>query len=246
MPAASAAASSSHVLTAGHQIGDLFTVPVAFAKVGSLGAADEHGAVVTNREGVDHIVGDGDDGDALLARLQHDLEDMSRLFDAKRSGWLVQDEYTGAKVHCPRNRKRLSLAAGEAADQTIAVVDARNAQVAHGTDGDLVGALAVVYAERSPAFRGFGSREERTPDAHKRKCAAKLVDGRNAALAGLARAVEGDSLAVHLDAAGRRLVNTGQDLDKRGLARTVVAEQAQHFAAVHLERNVMQHIDRAE
>ena len=65
-------------------------------------------------------------------------------------------------------------------------------------------------------------------------------------VAGVARAVEGDGLAVHLDRAGRRLVDPGEDLDERRLSGAVVAEQAQNLAAVDFERDVVKYVDRAE
>ena len=58
--------------------------------------------------------------------------------------------------------------------------------------------------------------------------------------------LERDRLAVHLHRARCRLVDAGEDLDQRRLAGAVVAEQAQHLARLHLERDVVKHVDRAE
>ena len=79
-----------HVLAASHQVGDLFTGLFSLTEVGRLGAFDEDGEVVPNRKRMDDVVSDEDDGDALLARLQNDAENVSRLFDAKRRGGLVK------------------------------------------------------------------------------------------------------------------------------------------------------------
>ena len=55
-----------------------------------------------------------------------------------------------------------------------------------------------------------------------------------------------DLLAVHQHRAGRRLVHAREDLDERRLAGAVVAEQAEDFARVDLQRDVVQDVDRAE
>src|SRR6185437_12081839 len=61
-----------------------------------------------------------------------------------------------------------------------------------------------------------------------------LVDGRDAGLHRLLRAAERDRLAEPLALPGVRGVRTGQDLDERGLAGPVLAEQAVHLAGPDL------------
>ena len=196
-------------------------------KSAALDAFDEDRKVVPDSQGVDDIVGDEDDRDALLPRLQDDAQNVRRFLDAKRGGRLVEDQHAGAKVDGAGDRKGLTLAAGQAADQAVAIIDARDAELTRLADSDLVGALAVEDSERPPALGRLGADEERASDAHERKRPAELVHRRDAMLAGVAGAVEGDGLAVHFQRAGRRLVDPGKDLDQRRLARAVVAEQAQ-------------------
>ncbi len=112
-------------------------------EVGRLGAFDEDREVVPDRESVDDVVSDEDDRDALLARLQDDAENVRRLLDAERSGRLVEDQHAGAKMHRSGDRQGLTLTAGQAADEAVAVVDARDPEVPHRLDRDFVGALAV-------------------------------------------------------------------------------------------------------
>ena len=65
-------------------------------------------------------------------------------------------------------------------------------------------------------------------------------------IAGRPRRLELNLLTVHQNVSGRRPVNPGHDLDQRRLARAIVAEQAQHLPRLHLQRDVMQHIDGAK
>ena len=100
-----------HVLAAGHQIGDFLAAFLAFAEIGGQGAPDEDGEMVADGQRMDDVVGDEDDGDALLARLQNDAQHMRRLFDAERRGRLVEDQYPRAEMDGARNGQRLPLAA---------------------------------------------------------------------------------------------------------------------------------------
>ena len=159
---------------------------------------------------------------------------MRRFLDAERGCRLVQDQHAGAKMDGAGNGQRLALAARQAADKPVAIVDAGNAKVLHRLDGNVVGAPVVEAFERSPALGRLFAHEERASDAHQRERAAKLVDGGNAIVAGIPRAAESDGLAAHLDRAGRRLVDAGQYLDERRLAGAVVAKQAQDFTSLHL------------
>ena len=62
-----------------------------------------------------------------------------------------------------------------------------------------------------------------------------LVDGLDARPRGIERARQDDRAAVERDPAGGRLVRAGQELDERGLAGTVRADDAQHLALVKVE-----------
>src|SRR5690606_39237326 len=63
---------------------------------------------------------------------------------------------------------------------------------------------------------------------------------------GVARAAEAERLAVDQDLAARGLQVARQDLHQRGLARAVLAQQAQHAARLDLEVHAMQHLHRSE
>src|SRR6202044_375069 len=154
--------------------------------------------VVPDSQGVNDLVGDEDDCDAFLARLQDDAEDVRRLLDAERGGRLIENQHARAKVYGARNRQRLAFAAREASNQSVAVVDARNAQLTCLSDRDLVGLRSVENGERSPAFGRLSADEERAANAHERKGPPELMHRRNPRRAGVAWAVEGAGFAVPL------------------------------------------------
>src|SRR5262245_58116940 len=99
------------MLAARHQVRDLFAAPLALVKVIRLRAADEDREVVSHGQGVDDIVGNENDGDAFLARLQDDAEDMRGLLDAERRVRRVEDQDAGAEMDRAGNSEALTLAA---------------------------------------------------------------------------------------------------------------------------------------
>jgi hypothetical protein len=68
------------------------------AEICRLGASDEDGEVVADSQRIDDVVGDEDDGDAPLACLQNDTQNVSRLFDPRR---FFMAEARGATASSP-------------------------------------------------------------------------------------------------------------------------------------------------
>src|ERR1700674_3583922 len=169
-----------HVCAASHQVGDLFAGLLPFTEICRLGTFDEDGEVIADSQRMDDVVGDEDDGDAPLACLQNDTQNVSRLFDPKRGGRLVKDQHAGSKMDGASNCQRLALASRQTADKTISIVDTSYPEVAHRLDGNFIGPLPVQAFERPPALLRLFADEERASDTHQRKRPAKLVDGRNA------------------------------------------------------------------
>jgi hypothetical protein len=179
-------------------------------------------------------------------RFVHDAQDVGRLLHPKGGGGLVEDEDARAEVDSAGDGQRLPLAAREATDQAVAVGDAGDAHVLHGLHCHAVGGLAVIDLERPPALGRFHAHEERPPDGHQRESPAELVDGGNTRLLRDTWCGQADRGPIHLDHPRRGLVHARHDLDQCRLARTVVAEKAQDLTRPHLQRDVVQHVDRTE
>ena len=112
-----------HLLTSRHQVSDFLAGFLALAEVGGLGGADQNGEVVPDGQGVGHLVGAKDHRDAAAAGFEYDAQDVGGFFHAEGCGGLVEDQHGGAKVDGTRDGQSLTLAAGEAADQPVAVGD---------------------------------------------------------------------------------------------------------------------------
>ena len=113
-------------LSAGHEIGDLLSGLLTAHEVRSQSSANKHGVVIAYGHRMGDLVGDEDHSEAALAGLQHDAQDVRGLLYAKSRSRFVKDQHPGAKMHRPRDGQRLPLAAGEAADQPVAVIYARD------------------------------------------------------------------------------------------------------------------------
>jgi len=152
-----------HVLAACHKVGDLFARLLALAEVGRLGAFDQNREVVADRQRMDHVVSDENHRNALFARLENDAENMRRLLDAQRRGRLVEDQHAGAEMHGARNRKRLTLAARQAANESISVGDACDPKIADGLNGNVIGAFAIEPFERPQPLVGSSPTKNERP-----------------------------------------------------------------------------------
>jgi C4-dicarboxylate transporter, DctM subunit len=235
-----------HGLAAGHQVGHLGARLFTLAEIGRLGAAYQHRKVVTHGERVHHVVGDEDHRHAFFARLQDDAQHVRGFLHAQGGGGLVQNQHAGAEVHGARNRQRLALATREAAHQAVAIGDAGDAELAHLAHRNFIRGLAVKDLERAPFFGRLGTDKKRAAYAHQREGAAELVHRGNAAVAGIARGLEVHRLALDQDLARGRFVHAREQANQGGLAGAVVAQQAQDFAGLHFQVDVMQNVNRAE
>ena len=64
----------SHMRAACHQIRDLLAAFLALAEISGFGPFNQHGKVVTNRKGMNDVMGDENNRNALLARLQDNTQ----------------------------------------------------------------------------------------------------------------------------------------------------------------------------
>lgn len=72
------------------------------------------------------------------------------------------------------------------------------------------------------------------------------MHGRDAVFTCLTRAFENDVLAVDVHRPRVRLVDPGKHLDQSRLSSAVVTQQAEHFAGMNLERDVVENVDRTK
>ena len=98
----------------------------------------------------------------------------------------------------------------------------------------------VEEAQRADAVRDLAVQEHVVVDGQARHEREVLEDGVDAERASVRHRLELHLLAVDEHPAGIGLVEAGQDLDQRRLARAVVADQAEHLAGAEVERDVLE------
>ena len=111
------------LLAAGHLPGQLVQRELVAVGVEDHPAELEDDEVVAHQVGVVRVVGDEDDPEAGVARLDDVLQHHPGLLHAECGGRLVEDHYLGAEVDRPGDRDALALAAGQHADRPLEVGD---------------------------------------------------------------------------------------------------------------------------
>src|SRR3954454_1187309 len=230
---------------AGHLLDELVARDLALAPVAHQPLAIEDHEAIADRIGVMRVVGDEDHAAAAVARLRHVAQHDARLLDAERAGGLVEDQHLRAEVDGARDRHRRALAARQRADRLVGIADV-DAHLLELGDHRLLRLAHVDAPERPAPLRRLRAEEEVAPDRHQRHRREILEDGGDAALLGVARAVERRVLAVHQQLALVVLVHAREDLDERRLAGAVVAEHARHLVRLHADADVLQRVDVAE
>src|SRR5690606_25875944 len=220
----------------GHLPGELGQGDLRLRVVAQRRAALEQQESVTDRVGVVRVVGDEHYAEAAVACLCHVAQHHTGLLDAQRRGRFVQDEHLGAEVHGASDRHALPLTAGQRADGLfhVAQVDTHLGQCALGR----LPALASV--EHKTELLRLRAEEEVAPHAHQRHHGQVLVHRGDAGVQRLTRRGEPHRLAFEQELALVVLVHPGQDLDQRGLARSVVTQHAGDLTGPDLGGDVPQ------
>ena len=138
--------------------------------------------MIPDSHGVHDLVRDEDHSQSTSLGLVDDAQDVSGLLYAECCRRLVEDQHSCAKVNGTSNRKGLSLATGQPADQAVTIGDARDAHLLHFLDRNPVRSPAIEVLERTPTLCWLGPHEEVPADRHQWVGAAELVNGCNAPL----------------------------------------------------------------
>jgi hypothetical protein len=190
---------------------------------------------------VAQVVADEDDGGPVCLQVAHELHHLLGLGDTERRGRLVHDHELGAVNERPRDRHRLPLTAGEQRDG-----DANGGKVDADALEQLLGLGAATFLVDEGASRELRAEEKVGGDVAGVDQRQILVDRRDAGFHRVLGAGQGQGLTVEQQLALVRRVETGDDLDQRGLARAVVAEQGQDLAGADLEVDVLERLHVTE
>jgi hypothetical protein len=201
----------------------------------------EDGDAVADLADLLEAVRDVDDGDVVRREVADDPEETLDLLVVQDGGRLVHDDQLGVLRQRTGDAHHLLRGGGERADlgggADLRVAEAGQ-QLGRGTVGG--------RRAGDPQPRVLAPQEDVVGDAQPAHQVELLVDRRDAEAHRGLRVAQRHLLAAPVDLALVRLVGAGQDLDQRGLARAVLAEQAVHLSGADVEVHTVERPDTGE
>ena len=204
-------------------------------------AIAEDGRPVAQLEDLVEPMADEQHRDAASSQVPDDREQALDLVRRERRGRLVEDEDASLERQRLGDLDELLVGHGQAADGRTDV----------DLDRELLEQRLRCPARRAPVEDpeppGWGVPDEHVlGDGQVREQPWLLVDDGDAEGAGLGGPVDLDDLAVEHDRPAVGLVDAGQDLDQRALARAVLADQGVDLAGDEVERDVVERLGGCE
>ncbi len=186
-------------------------------------------------------MGDEDDGRALVTQRLHHSEQPPGLDRRQGGGRLVHDQHTRAPGQRLGDLHQLLLGDREPAGDAIRVD-------AHPQPGEDLLHLALhrTGVDAAAAAQRLAADEDVLGDRQVGEQRWLLVDDRDPALGGVARAVEEDVLAVDRQRSAVGLMDAAEDLDQRRLPGAVLADERMGLAGVELQGHVLQGVHAGE
>ena len=199
-----------------------------------LAVVDEDNAV-GDLPGKAHLVGDHQHGDAGVGQLLHQLQNLAHHFGVEGAGGLVEQDHVRVHGKGTGNGDALLLAAGKALGEDIGLIGQAHAgQQLIGLVGNGLLILELEQGGGQLKVLLHGQmREEVEVLEHHAHLLAHSVDVRLVHLG-----------ALEFDAAGGGNLQPVQAAQKGGFAAAGGADQADHVAAVDVDINALQHVQR--
>ena len=201
-------------------------------------AVPHDGDLVADAEDLVHLVGDVDDGDALLAKLVNDGKEGLHLRRRQGGGGLVQNQHLAVGGHGLGDLHQLHLGDAEGAQLGLGVViqvnlfQNRRRVLVH---------LFMVHGDDGPdALGGVAAHVDVLADAPLRDGLELLVDHGNAPVQRVQGTLDLDLLALVDNLALVHVVNAEHALHQCGLTRAVFSHQRVDRAGAELELGVIQ------
>jgi hypothetical protein len=188
------------------------------------------------------VVADHDHAEGLLAQAPDQIQHLACLCHAERRGGLVQQYEARRAHHRACDRDRLALAAGQRRDRRAHARNADRQAPQQLGRVPLHGGLV----EPAGARRELAAEEQVADHVQVVAQGKVLVDGRDAERGRAAWSVERRIVPFEADLPVVDRQDARDDLDQRGLAGTVVADQRHDLARVRLEIDLAQRLHRAE
>ena len=226
--------------TADHHGDEPLAVHLADGERIDMLAVTQDGNIVAEVEHLVQTVRNIDDGDALFAKLLDDAEHDLQLAVGQHGGRFVHDEHAGVVVDGVHDLHDLLFRHRQRRDLRVHV-DV-HAEIVH----DLLRLPAHTGPVHELALHHNVAEEHIFCDRQRLRQLDLLMHHADARAARLDRRLEAAALAVENDLACVRLVDTGEHLDERGLARAVFTHKAVDRAALDVDGDVIQRLDAGE
>jgi hypothetical protein len=196
----------------------------------------QHGDTVADRQHLVEPVGNEDDGDPPLLQVTDNGEEAADLGLGEGGSGLVHDDELGLHREGAGDLHHLLLGDGQGGDRAGGI------KVKTHLLGDRAGRPPHRRSVDEAQAGGLAADEDVLRYRQRRDEVELLVDGDDAQRLGLVRACGCDLASVEADRAGVGRLGTGQDLQERGLAGPILAQQRHHLAREDLEGHVGQRL----
>ena len=194
---------------------------------------------------MEDVVVDEDGRLAGFADATHEVEQLLRLLEGEAHGRLVEDDDLRLEQERPHDGQALALAARQSGDRGIG--GEHRGREAHRVLHQLLGdASHLAHLEQAESPRECPTHEDVAPQRQLLREGTLLEHGLDAELAGALDREADDLPPREQDLAPVRLMDAGDDLDERGLARPVVAEQPDDLTGIQAKVDPLEHLDAAE
>ena len=213
---------------ADHQIGEFLPGRLGRVDRPCNGAAAQDRDPIGDLQDLAQLVGDEDDRRSNLGQATNDPEQLPGLGGREDGGWLIEHQDIALAIERLEDLDPLADADRKILDGRIGIhVESVHRGQLHDP---LAGHLAVEGTEWSGhALRAERHRFDDIEDRHELEV---LVDHADPGADRLAGITERAQLAVDQDLAGVRAIEPGQDVHQGGLARAVLAQEAQDLTPI--------------
>ena len=218
-------------LPAHHPLGQLLLAGLGGVHGGDILALAQDGHPVRQLHHLVQLVGDDDDGVPLVPHPAQDGEQLFDLLHRQHGGGLVQDDDLGPVIQHLDDLQGLLFRHGHVVDLLLGVQ--LKAELAHHV---LDLAIAVLLQAKARLFFAHPDVVRRGEHVHQLEV---LVDHADAQLFGVLRGVDGHGLALHQDLPRVWLIDAGEHVHQRGLARAVLPQQGQYLPLAQVQVDVM-------
>ena len=227
-------------IAADHHAGKLFLGGVLDVHGTHILALAQNAAAVCNGHDLVQLVGDEEDGLALLLEPAHDLHQLVDLLRGQNCSGLVEDQDLVVAVEHLQDLHALLHTDRDVADEGVRV-HAQAVLLAQGHD--LPAGLRLLQKAQ---LVGLHTQDDVVQNAEALHQLEVLVHHADAQCIGIVGVADGDLLAIFEDLTLFRLVQAKQNAHQRTLARAVLAQQSVYLAFAQLQGDVVVCLDTGE